>query len=102
MKRKVSVVNNREKAYAEVIDIINHLSKKEYQKIPKEVIQNLTQKMDCKYKTNFNFTLPLDEQEMLYETKVILQLIHENYLAMDKEKRIIQKKKDAFLGKVCQ
>lgn len=87
------------KAYMEVLEIINHLDKTDYEKIPKNVIKKLENNKDKEYKVKLRFDIPLDCQELLYETKVLLSIIHKNYLANEFERNLINEKIKGELGK---
>lgn len=51
------------KAYTEVIEILNHLSKEEYDKIPKEKIDFYKKYMDKEYKYKINPQIELAKQK---------------------------------------
>lgn len=82
------------KAYKEVLEILKYIPADEYNKIPKEIIQNMEEKQDNQYQyilTNFeNF----NEQPMLKETEAILSVFYRDYWATTEErKRITNKEK---------
>lgn len=77
------------KAFTEVYEIINNLEKNDYNKIPKEVVQAIEINMDEEYEYFFDETIPLEEQEMLPETKAILFNFFRDYWATPYQKEKI-------------
>ena len=84
--------SNIGKAYVEIIEIIKHLSKTEYKKIPKEIVQKFETEKSKEYKSNLRFDIPLDKQDLLYETKIILSILYKKYLVNESERKIIEEK----------
>lgn len=83
------------KAYKEALEILKYIPVDEYNKIPKDIIQNMEEKQDNQYQymvTNFeNF----NEQPMLKETEAILSVFYRDYWATSEEKKkIIEKEKN--------
>lgn len=76
------------KVYREVFEIIKHLSEKDFNKIPKEVIETLHVNMDKEYEVNINFE-DFQNQKTMYETKVLLAILFRDYLATEKQKEKI-------------
>ncbi len=80
------------KAYTEVLEILKYIPKSEYNKIPKEIIENMQLNSDKEYKyeiTNFdNF----QNQNMLNETEAILAVIFRDYWATPYQKERIKEK----------
>ena len=76
------------KAYKEVLEILKYIPVDEYNKIPKEIIQNMEEKQDNEYQymvTNFeNF----NEQPMLKETEAILSVFYRDYWATTEERKL--------------
>lgn len=79
------------KVYREVFEIIKHLSEKDFNKIPKEVIETLHVNMDKEYEVNINFE-DFQNQKTMYETKVLLAISFRDYLATEKQKEKIMAK----------
>lgn len=79
------------KVYREVFEIIKHLSEKDFNKIPKEVIETLHVNMDKEYEVNINFE-DFQNQKTMYETKVLLAILFRDYLATEKQKEKIMAK----------
>ncbi len=83
------------KAYKEVLEILKYIPVDEYNKIPKDIIQNMEEKQDNQYQymvTNFeNF----NEQPMLKETEAILSVFYRDYWATTEEKKKIREKEKA-------
>lgn len=84
--------NNYPKAYAEVEEILKHLSNEDSNKIDKKFIDMLKKEKDKKYIYKLDETKELEEQEMLRETKTILSYVFIKYLGTKEEKREIKNK----------
>ena len=76
-------------AFTEVLEILSYLSKDNYNKISKELINAIESNRDTDYLYYIDTTKSLEEQEMLEETKAILFNIYRDYLADDNTKQQI-------------
>ncbi len=85
------MINNKAKAYTEILTILNYIPQEEYEKIPKEVIQFYQENCDKEYKFIFDISKPLEEQKMLRETNVIIVELFKNYFATQTQKEKLQK-----------
>ncbi|MGN1299233.1 MAG: hypothetical protein ACI4UE_04555 [Candidatus Scatovivens sp.] len=84
-------MNNNNKAYTEVLEIIKYLPKEEFEKIPKEKIEFYKQNRDKEYKFNFDISKPLEEQNFLKETNAIIVTLFRDYFATEIQKEKLQK-----------
>ena len=75
-----------ENALAEVDSILKLMPENLLHKIPKSFLDFVEQKSKS-YITNFNFDMPLYEQNLLKETRMILSLIYRSYLCDSKQSR---------------
>ena len=78
-----------EQSYAEIYNIINHLDKDLYKKIPISFINFIKQNMDVNYKCNIDFSKDINSQQLLHNTRVILSLIYRDYLCSTEERKIL-------------
>ena len=76
-------------AFTEVLEILSYLSKDNYNKISKELINSIESNRDTDYLYYIDTTKSLEEQEMLEETKAILFNIYRDYLADNNTKQQI-------------
>ena len=76
-------------AYNEVFDIINHMDKELYEKIPPQLINLIKGNMEKDYEVNIDYTKSINEQNLLKETRAILSLIYRSYIIEDEEKQKI-------------
>lgn len=76
-------------AFTEVLEILSYLSKDNYNKISKELINAIESNRDTDYLYYIDTTKSLEEQEMLEETKAILFNIYIDYLADNNTKQQI-------------
>ena len=70
-----------QQAFSEVNEILSYLSKENYNKIPKEVIDAIEENKDDDYVFFIDTTIPFEEQEILEESKAILFNIYKDYLS---------------------
>ena len=86
--------NTMNQSYSEVYDIIKHLDKKLYNKIPTGFIEMLREKMDNNYNVEIDYNKSINEQKLLKDTKIILSIIYRDYLCSEeKKKELIEKDK---------
>ena len=78
--------NIKSKAYTELYEVIKRFSKQEQEKIPKEVIENIQNKMDKNYIWKYDDTKELEEQNFLTETKALIVEMYERYLCQQNKK----------------
>ena len=76
-------------AFTEVLEILSYLSKDNYNKISKELINAIESNRDIDYLYYIDTTKSLEEQEMLEETRAILFNIYRDYLADNNTKQQI-------------
>jgi hypothetical protein len=79
------------KAYTEVLEILNHLSIKEYNRIPKEKIEEFSKYKDKNYKFVFDENLPINKQNISKEVNAIIITLFREYFATDEQKIKLQK-----------
>lgn len=86
------------KAFVEVIEILKHIPKDEYEKIPKEKIEFFISNMDKEYEFNINPEIELSQQNISREANAIIVTIFRDYFLTEikKEKlnRILQRNQD--------
>lgn len=79
-------------AYKEVIEILKHVSKEDYDKIPKDKIELF----ETNANKNFNFTYDinktLDEQNVSKKAKTIIAILFRDYWATDIQREKIKAK----------
>ncbi len=85
-------VENFPNAYKEVYVILQYMSKEDVNKISKEFINMLKQKMNKKHQFTYNPDLEFEEQNLLRETKAVFAYIFLNFWANDKQRKIIQER----------
>ena len=86
------------KCFNEVYDIINHLEKNLYDKIPKKFIEFVENNIDKNLKVNIDYSITINEQYLEPDTRAILALVYRDYLCDDEErKKLIEKEKEDIL-----
>ena len=80
----------KNKAYAQVLEILSHIKLEDYYKLPKEIIKALEVNKDEETVFKYNKEKDFLEQEMLSETKLILAIFFKRYWATDDQKAKIR------------
>ena len=78
-------------AFTETNIILKHLNKKDYNKIPNNVLIAIEKNQNENYKYELNSDLDLSKQEMLPETRALLFNIFRDYFATDSQKERMKK-----------
>lgn len=78
------------KAYTEVLEILKLISRDDYDKVPKYIIENMEQERDNSYKFEVDSLNDFSRQEMLKETEAILAVFYREYWATEEQKKKIQ------------
>lgn len=87
-------MNIDKKVFSEVYDIIYHMEKELYNKIPKKFIHFIKENKDDNYIVNIDYSKSINEQELLQQTRVMLSLIYRDYLCDEEERQeLIEKDK---------
>ena len=85
-------------AFSEVLEILFNLTEEEYNKIPTDFIIFLDENKNPDYDFYYDSNKTLSEQNVLYETKVLIAIICRDYLATDDEKaKILEKEKKELI-----
>ena len=79
-------------AYTEVLDILKHISKEDYEKIPKSKIRVFEENCNKNYNFIYDENKTLDEQNVSEITKVIIAILFRDYWATKEQRYIIIKK----------
>ena len=84
--------NNYAKALAEIDDIIKYADNKSKEKISKEFIEFVKENKDKNYKTKIDPQKKIEDQDILYETKVILASMYRDFWATEEERNVLDRK----------
>lgn len=79
------------KAYVELLELIENLSKKEQYKIPKKFICYLEENKDKNYIFKINENKDILDQNYMIETKALIVKLYEKYLSSENEKELWEK-----------
>ena len=85
------VKTNYAKAYTEVLQILKHLPKDEFNKIPREKIMFYEENSDKTHKFKYDPKKELYNQEVLRETNVIIVKLYNDYFANETQKQTLKK-----------
>lgn len=80
----------KNKAYAQVLEILNYIKIEDYYKIPKELICALEINKDKDTKFQYNQDKDFLDQNVSQEAKLILAIFFKRYWATDKQKEKIR------------
>ena len=78
------------KRLVEVSEILNHLKKSDYDKIPKEVIDVIEKNKDKEYIWKYDETKDLKNQNVSKDTIAILSYINMQYLLNEEQRKFAQ------------
>ena len=78
------------KRFVEVNEVLKHLSKEDFEKIPKDIIQLIEDNMDKQYVWNFDENKKLKDQNLNRDTIAFLSYINMEYLLNDEQKAFMQ------------
>ena len=79
-------MKNVKQAFSEVSDILNHMERELYEKIPKGFINMIEENKDMLYNVNIDYSIDINKQDLLQDTRIILAIIYRDYIC-SKEKR---------------
>lgn len=79
-------------ALTEISEIIRYSDDDTKDSISEEFIEFVERNKSKKYKSKITPDKPLEEQEILYETRVILAEMYRDFWANDEEKRVISQR----------
>ena len=96
------VKTNYANAYKEVLIVLDNLIKEDYNKIPKEYIEFLTNNCNNEYKFKYDASKAFEEQELLDDTKYILFGLFEKFWATEKQKEKIKTFRNNYYNKLEQ
>lgn len=80
------------KAFCEVLYILEHMEEKCLERVPPKLLSFFEDNKSKYYKVNLSTKLPLEEQELLEETKAILAFLCRKYLCDDETKEKLEEK----------
>ena len=81
-------------SYNETYDIICHLDKNLYDKIPKNFLELIKKNIEPDYKVNIDYSKSINDQDLKKDTRILLSLIYRDYLCSQDEKdKLIQNDK---------
>ena len=79
------------KRLVEVDVILHYLSRENYQKIPKEIIQAIKDNMDKDYTWEYDESKELKDQDVSRDTIAFLSYINTEYLLNDEQKAYMER-----------
>ena len=80
---------NMPKAYREVLEVLEHVSKENKEKIPNELIETFELAQEKNYNFQVTHIDDFENQEMLIETKYILAILFRDYWATEEQRKKI-------------
>lgn len=76
-----------EQAFAELYQILKHCNQEVMSYIPEKFLQMLQKYMDTDWRGSLDFTKRLADMNMLDETRVLLHLVHRDFLCYETERK---------------
>lgn len=77
------------KSCTEVLEILKHISKADYNKIPSEIVEALEEDKDSQYNFSYDVNKTLDEQNVSKQTKTIIGIFFRDYWATPEQRKNI-------------
>ncbi len=94
------IETNYANAYKEVLVILDHLIKEDYNKIPKNYIEFLKSNCNNEYEFYYDNSKTFEEQELLDDTKYLLFGLFEKFGATELQKDTIKDFKNNYYNKL--
>lgn len=94
------VKTNYANAYKEVLVVLNNLIKEDYNKIPKEYIEFLTENCNNDYDFFYDTSKTFEHQDLLDETKYILFGLFEKFGSSEMQKQKIRAFRNNYYQKI--
>lgn len=91
----MEITGNYDKAYAEVIEVLNYIPLEDYKKIPKKYIEYMEENSDENSSFVYNIALPFEKQNISDAAKDILGMIFRLFIiSQDKRNKLNAKDKE--------
>ncbi len=91
----MEITGNYDKAYAEVIEVLNYIPLEDYKKIPKKYIEYMEENSDENSSFVYNIALPFEKQNISDAAKDILGMIFRLFIiSQDKRNKLNVKDKE--------
>lgn len=87
-------------AYSEVLEILKYMSKENYNKIPKSMIEVFNKNNNKNYKFKYDINKTLDEQNVSKKAKTIIAILFRDYWATEKQREKILAKEKYDMQKI--
>lgn len=82
-------IKNKSNAYVEVLEVLKRLNEKDYNRVPKDIIEKFESEANNEYSFEYDDNKDLKEQNLMEETKVYLAVLFKKYWATDEQKQKI-------------
>ena len=66
-------------AYSEVLEVLNHMSKEDYNKIPKDMLEMFQTNCNNEYQFRYDLNKEFEEQGISKRAKLILAILFRDY-----------------------
>lgn len=76
-------------ALTELNTIIHYMDIEYLKKLPKKLVAFINKNMDMEYKPNIDKNIPINEQNLKKDTKILLSLLYRNYWCDDEIKEAL-------------
>ena len=76
-------------ACTEVLEILKYISKEDYDKIPKDIIEAMEKNKEKEHKFKYNIRKPFNDQNITKKSKTILAIFFRDYWATEKQREMI-------------
>ncbi len=87
-------------SFSEAYDVIMHMEKKLYEKIPKSFINLICENMNKEYKPNIDYSKNINTQNISKGAKGILALVYRDFICSKEKKQELIKKDQLEIQKI--
>ena len=85
-------------AYSEVLEVLNNMSKEDYNKIPKDMLEMFKTNCNNEYQFRYDLNKKFEQQEISKRAKLILAILFRDYWATPYQKESIVKNEESNIG----
>lgn len=96
----IEITQEQSIAYTEVLEVLRHITRQDFQKIPSNIINYYNSHKAENYNFSIDESKPFAEQKLSKKTKVILAILFRDYWATEEEREKIKKNESNDLIKL--
>ncbi len=94
------MVEITKESFSEVYDIMAHLEKRLYEKIPRNFIEIIEKNRDERYIPNIDYSISINDQQISKGARGILAIIYRDYICSEEKKAELLRKDQIELQRI--